>query len=63
MGIRSKLVTARSPWIEYESENGLNINLDGEPMLAKRFRVECRERALPVSLPESPLLSSRLGSV
>ena len=63
VGIRSKLVTARSPWIEYESENGLNINLDGEPMLAKRFRVECRERALPVSLPESPLLSSRLGSV
>jgi lipid kinase YegS len=55
--IRSKLITARSSWIEYESENGLNINLDGEPMLAKRFRIECRERALPVRLRESALLS------
>ncbi|MGO9700628.1 MAG: hypothetical protein ACLPX7_15350 [Xanthobacteraceae bacterium] len=56
-------LAAQSPWIEHESENGLNINLDGEPMLAKRFRVECRERALSVSLSESPLLASRLGSV
>ena len=55
--LRSKLVTARSPWIAYESEDELNVNLDGEPTLAKQFRVECRERVLPVRLPESPLLS------
>jgi len=55
--IRSKLVTAQSPWIEYESDSGLNINLDGEPMLVERFRVECRKRALPVRLRESALLS------
>jgi lipid kinase YegS len=57
-GIRGKLVTARSSWIEYQSEDGLNINLDGEPMLLKHFRVECRRRILPVRLGDSPLLSS-----
>jgi lipid kinase YegS len=57
-GIRSKLVTTRSPWIEYESERDLNINLDGEPAALPRFRVECRRRVLPVRLGESALLSS-----
>ena len=52
------LVTARSAWIEYESENDLNVNLDGEPMLVKQFRVECRQRVLPVHLGDSPLISS-----
>jgi diacylglycerol kinase family enzyme len=55
--IRSKLLTARSSWIEYESEDELNVNLDGEPILAKRFRVECRRRALPVRVGKSPLVS------
>ena len=45
-------------WIEYESENDLNVNLDGEPMLVKQFRVECRQRVLPVHLGDSPLISS-----
>ncbi len=58
-GIRAKLVTTRSSWIEYESEHDLNVNLDGEPMLLRRFRVECRRRALPVCLGESTLLSAR----
>ena len=56
--VRAKLVTARSPWFEYESENDLNVNLDGEPTVSKRFRVECRQRVLPVRLGESPLFSS-----
>jgi lipid kinase YegS len=56
--IRAKLVTARSPWIEYESKDELNVNLDGEPMVSKRFRVECRQRVLPVRLGDSPLISS-----
>jgi len=56
--IRAKLVTKRSSWIEYESEHDLNINLDGEPIVAKQFRVECRRCALPVRLGESPLLSA-----
>jgi lipid kinase YegS len=55
--IRTGLVTARSAWIEYESKDALNVNLDGEPMLSKRFRVECRKRALPVRLGKTPLTS------
>jgi lipid kinase YegS len=56
--IRTHLVTARSSWIEYESKNELNVNLDGEPTLVKEFRVECRRRVLPVHLGDSPLISS-----
>ncbi len=56
--IRTKLITTRSSWIEYESAHDLNINLYGEPIVTKRFRVECRRRALPVRLDESPLLSA-----
>jgi diacylglycerol kinase family enzyme len=56
-GIRAKLVTARSPWFEYESEHDLNINLDGEPTVTKKLRVEVDRRALPVRLGDSALLS------
>jgi YegS/Rv2252/BmrU family lipid kinase len=56
-GIRAKLITTRSSWIEYESMHDLNVNLDGEPTLLKRFQVECRPRALPVGLGEIALLS------
>ena len=57
-GVRAGLVTTRSAWIEFESEDDLNVNLDGEPTLLKRFRVECRKRVLPVRLGESSLLST-----
>ncbi len=60
-GIRAELVTARSSWIEYELNDDLNVNLHGEPMLARRFRVECRRRVLPVCLAQSPLLSNNNG--
>jgi len=56
-GIRANLITTRSSWIEYESMRDLNVNLDGEPTVLKRFRVECRPRALPVRLGENALLS------
>ena len=55
--IRTKLITARSPWIEYESDQNLNINLDGEPTVLRQIRFECRRRALSVRLAESALLS------
>ena len=55
-GIRAKLITTRSSWIEYESMHDLNVNLDGEPTVLKRFRVECRPRALPVRLGDNALL-------
>ena len=55
-GIRAKLIATRSSWIEYESMHDLNVNLDGEPTVLKRFRVVCRPRALPVRLGENALL-------
>jgi diacylglycerol kinase family enzyme len=57
VGVRAGLVKTRSAWIEYESSEPLNINLDGEPTLSKQFRVECRHDALPVRLGVTPLLS------
>ncbi len=56
--IRAEQVTTQSSWIEFESDDDLNVNLDGEPALLKRFRVECRQCVLPVRLGESPLVSS-----
>jgi len=56
--IRAEQITTRSSWIEFESDEDLNVNLDGEPTLLKRFRAECRQRVLPVRLGESPLMSS-----
>jgi lipid kinase YegS len=61
--VRAQLVTARSAWIEYESKNELNVNLDGEPTLVKEFRIECRRRVLSVHLGDSPLISSDQRSV
>jgi len=43
-------------WIEYQSAQGLNVNLDGEPIVSKRFRVEVRPRALPVRLGDGAFL-------
>ena len=55
-GAHAELVTARSPWFEYEAAEGLNINLDSEPALLQRFRVSC-PRALPIRLGQNPLFS------
>jgi lipid kinase YegS len=55
--IWAKLVTTRSSWIAYESDRDININLDGEPAVLKRFRVETRRRVLPVRIGESDLFS------
>jgi len=49
-------IARRSRWIEYESDEDLYINLDGEPARAKRFRVECRPAALRVHLGNTSLL-------
>lgn len=54
--LRSIEVRHRSAWFEYEADEPLHINLDGEPTLAKTFRVECRAAALAVRLGPSPLL-------
>ncbi|WP_369990536.1 lipid kinase YegS [Pseudomonas xanthosomatis] len=51
-------VRARLPWVEIKSSQGLDINLDGEPLQADSLRFEALPRALRVHLPaDSPLLS------
>ncbi|KAF1699409.1 lipid kinase YegS [Pseudoxanthomonas jiangsuensis] len=52
-------VRARLPWVELESADGpLALNLDGEPVQARRFRIECVPGRLRMHLPaDSPLLS------
>ncbi|MBA1322888.1 lipid kinase YegS [Pseudomonas sp. BIGb0278] len=51
-------VRARLPWVEIKSAQGLDINLDGEPMHGESLRFEAVPAALRVHLPaDSPLLS------
>ena len=56
-GVRNLIKTARSPWFSYESTEDLHVNLDGEPIRTKSFRVECRPAAISVHIGNSPLLA------
>lgn len=50
-------ITARVPWLEIEAEDGIDLNLDGEPVEDRKFRFEVRGGALSLHLPAtSPLL-------
>ncbi|MCY1448619.1 lipid kinase YegS [compost metagenome] len=51
-------VRARLPWVEIKCSQGLDINLDGEPVQADKLRFQARPAALCLHLPTgSPLLS------
>ncbi len=57
LGLDNMFVRARLPWVELKSAQGLNINLDGEPLSGEATRFEARAGALRVHLPShSPLL-------
>jgi lipid kinase YegS len=56
--VRRTLVGARVPWLEIETEEGLQINLDGEPLSGTRFRFEILPQRLQMTLPAGcPLLA------
>lgn len=58
LGIDNMFIRARLPWVELKSAEGLDINLDGEPVTGEHLRFEVRPGALRVHLPNhSPLLS------
>jgi len=58
-GFRRTLVSARVPWLEIETNEPLQINLDGEPLTGTRFRFEVLPRRLPMRLPVAcPLLEA-----
>lgn len=49
----------RTPWIEWQSDNIMPINLDGEPIAVKQVRFEAVPEAIKLVLPENcPLLVS-----
>ena len=51
-------VRARLPWVEIKSSQGLDINLDGEPLQADNLRFQASPAAIRLHLPAgSPLLS------
>lgn len=50
-------VRARLPWVELEADDPFFLNLDGEPVESRRFRVECVAGRVRMHLPEKcPLL-------
>lgn len=56
-GVRRGLVSARVPWLEIDSDEPLQINLDGEPIEATHFRFETLPQRLRLKLPtDCPLL-------
>ncbi|MDG1580497.1 lipid kinase YegS [Pseudomonas sp. GOM6] len=60
LGVESVSVSARLPWLEVETPEGLDINLDGEPLEGKRLRFAARAGALRLHLPrDSGLLGCR----
>ena len=64
LGTQDVFIRARLPWVEVEAREGLDVNLDGEPLEGSKLRFEVRPAALSMHLPaDSPLLSStgRLG--
>ena len=61
LGLDAVAITARLPWLEVEAPEGLDLNLDGEPLHSARVRFAVRRQALRLHLPaDSPLLT---GSV
>lgn len=51
---------ARLPWVELRSAEPVRLNLDGEPLEARRMRVDCVPGALRMVLPRGcPLLAPR----
>ncbi|HEY9253081.1 MAG TPA: lipid kinase YegS [Stenotrophomonas sp.] len=49
-------VRRRLPWLEIESDAAITLNLDGEPLQATRFRIDCARHRLRLHLPaECPL--------
>lgn len=57
-GVAERLsVRSRSHWLQLESTDKFALNLDGEPIQAHRFRIDCVSRRLRMHLPDdSPLL-------
>lgn len=59
LGIDNMFIRARLPWVELRSAQGLDINLDGEPLSGEDLRFVARPAAIRLHLPSnSPVLES-----
>ena len=62
LGLDAVAITARLPWLEVEAPEGLDLNLDGEPLHSARVRFAVRRQALRLHLPaDSPLLTGAVA--
>ncbi|MDD0976836.1 lipid kinase YegS [Pseudomonas fontis] len=59
LGLEKLFVRARLPWVEIKSSQGLDINLDGEPLQGDNLRFQALPGALRVHLPMGSALLSR----
>lgn len=60
LGLDGLFIRVRLPWVEIQSAEGLDINLDGEPLQGTDLRFAARPAALRLHLPsDCPLLSRR----
>ena len=56
-GVERAVVSARVPWVEVEAEEGVSVNLDGEPLTEKKLRFEVAPNAIRLHVPAAcPLL-------
>ena len=56
--VQQRLVSVRLPWLEIETDDPMQINLDGEPIASTHFRFEIMPHRLTMKLPaECPLLA------
>ena len=63
LGLQSVAVSARLPWLEVDAPEGLDLNLDGEPLESRHLRFAAKPGALRLHLPvRSPLLSHWSGA-
>lgn len=57
LGGQEPFIRARLPWLEVDAVEGLDVNLDGEPLEGRHLRFEVLPAALSMHLPQgSPLL-------
>ncbi|WP_263264967.1 lipid kinase YegS [Pseudomonas sp. RIT-PI-S] len=61
LGLDNLFIRARLPWVEIQSAQGLDINLDGEPLQGTDLRFAARASAVRLHLPAGCPLLSRPG--
>jgi len=49
---------AQLPWLQIDAPQPLTLNLDGEPVQARRFRIDCVAGRVRMHLPDDCVLLS-----